>query len=84
MDYVTIIGFTAATLTTIAFFPQVIKVWKTRETKDLSLVMFIILCTGVFLWIMYGILIKSLPVLIANISVFIMTLIILILKMKYK
>ena len=84
MVYVEVIGFLAGILTTIAFIPQVIKVWKTKSTKDISLIMFIVLCTGIFLWLVYGILISSLPVILANIVTFILALIILIFKIKYK
>jgi len=84
MDYITIIGLVAAALTAIAFFPQLMKVWKTRSTKDISLGMFSIFCVGVFLWVVYGILINDPPVIIANFLVFIQAFIILIFKVKYK
>ncbi len=82
MNYVNIIGFTAGTLTTIAFVPQVIKIWKTKSAKDISLGMFVILCTGIILWVVYGILVKSLPVVVANATTLVFTLSILVLKMK--
>ncbi len=82
MNYVNIIGFTAGTLTTIAFVPQVIKIWKTKSAKDISLGMFVILCTGIILWIVYGILVKSLPVVVANATTLVFALSILVLKMK--
>ena len=84
MDYITIIGLVAAALTAIAFFPQLMKVWKTRSTKDISLGMFSIFCVGVFLWVVYGILINDPPVIIANFLVFTQAFIILIFKVKYK
>jgi MtN3 and saliva related transmembrane protein len=84
MDYTTIIGFTAAALTVIAFFPQLLKVWKTKSTKDISLGMFSIFCSGVFLWLIYGILIQDLPVTIANLLIFIQAFMILMFKVKYK
>ncbi len=82
MNYVNIIGFTAGTLTTIAFVPQVIKIWKTKSAKDISLGMFVILCTGIILWIVYGILVKSLPLVAANATTLVFALTILVLKMK--
>ena len=84
MDYMTIIGFMAAALTVIAFFPQLTKVWKTKSTKDISLGMFSIFCGGVFLWFVYGILTQDSPVAIANILVFIQAFIIMMFKLKYK
>ena len=82
MNYINIIGFTAGTLTTIAFVPQVIKIWKTKSAKDISLGMFVILCTGISLWVVYGILVKSLPVVVANAMSLVFALSILVLKMK--
>jgi MtN3 and saliva related transmembrane protein len=84
MDYTTIIGLVAAALTVISLFPQVLKVWKTKSTKDISLGMFSLFCSGIFLWFVYGILMKDLPIIIANFLGFIQALIILIFKVKYK
>ena len=84
MDYVTMIGLAAAAITVISLFPQLVKIWKTKSTKDISLGMFLLFCGGVFLWFVYGILMQDLPIIIANFLGFIQTLIILILKVKYK
>jgi MtN3 and saliva related transmembrane protein len=84
MDYITIIGLMAAALTVIAFFPQLMKVWKTKSTKDISLGMFSIFCSGVFLWFVYGILMQDPPIIVANFLVFIQAFIILMFKVKYK
>tara|TARA_Y100000310_G_C20681425_1_gene816176 strand:- start:930 stop:1196 length:267 start_codon:yes stop_codon:yes gene_type:complete len=83
-DYVMTLGFVAATLTISAFLPQVIKAWKTKSTKDVSLLMFSTLIVGNVLWLVYGILIGSLPIVITNILIFIFASTILILKIKYK
>jgi len=58
MDYITIIGLIAGACTTISFLPQVFKIYRTRETRDLSLGMYIILSVGISLWVVYGILSK--------------------------
>ena len=79
-----LIGFFAAFCTTIAFLPQVIKVYKTRSTKDISLSMFLIFTTGVLCWLIYGVLIVDLPIIMANIVTLILSLIILAFKIKYK
>ena len=63
---VTILGLLAATLTTIAFVPQVLKTWRTQSTHDISLGMFSLLAAGVFAWLVYGILIGDLPLVLAN------------------
>jgi MtN3 and saliva related transmembrane protein len=84
MTLTSLIGFSAATLTTVSFLPQVIQVWKTKSTKDISLGMFSIFSTGVFLWLIYGILIKDWAVFVANFVTLILASIILIFKLKYK
>lgn len=84
MDIITIIGLLAATCTTTSFIPQIVKSVKTKNTKDLSLRMYLILAMGTLLWLIYGILNKSLPIIIANTIVLSFSLIILALKFKYK
>ncbi|OIO20143.1 MAG: hypothetical protein CO029_03930 [Candidatus Magasanikbacteria bacterium CG_4_9_14_0_2_um_filter_41_10] len=84
MNIVTIIGLLAATGTTISFLPQAIKTIKTKETKDLSVGMYVVLTTGVFLWLVYGIILNDIPLIAANAVTFIFTSTILILIIKYK
>ncbi|HQU71130.1 MAG TPA: SemiSWEET transporter [Calditrichia bacterium] len=67
MSLVTLIGFGAATLTTISFLPQVIKIWKSRQADDLSPLSFGIFCGGLILWLVYGIILQDLPIIFANI-----------------
>ncbi|MBD3318633.1 hypothetical protein GF342_01860 [Candidatus Woesearchaeota archaeon] len=62
----TIIGLVAATLTTISFLPQVIKTWKEKSAKGISQFMYILFCSGVLLWLVYGLVIFDLPVIVAN------------------
>lgn len=68
----------------MAFLPQVIKTWRTRSAKDLSLVMFLLYCLGVFLWTIYGIMIDELPVILWNIITLILAAVILFFKIKFK
>ncbi|MCK4885508.1 SemiSWEET transporter [Candidatus Bathyarchaeota archaeon] len=82
MDYITIIGLTAAAMGGISLFPQVLKVLKTKSTKDISREMILILAGSIFLWLVYGILLKNLPIVIANSFGFIQALIILFFKIK--
>lgn len=84
MNLITILGLFAGILTTCSFIPQVIKVIKTKSTKDISLWMFIMFSTGVFCWLSYGFLINDLPVIAANAITFVLTIIILYYKIKYK
>ncbi len=66
MNKIELIGSAAAMLTTTSFIPQVWQVWRTRHTKDISLVMYAAFTTGVALWLIYGILLSSWPIIIAN------------------
>ena len=84
MSWITIVGFMAAALTTLSFLPQAIKTIKSKQTKDLSFGMYLAFTAGVFLWLIYGILIGDAPVIIANSITFILTITILILKIIYK
>jgi MtN3 and saliva related transmembrane protein len=61
-----LIGSLAATLTTISFVPQVIKVWRTHSTRDISLPMYSLFILGTALWLAYGVAIQSIPVALAN------------------
>jgi MtN3 and saliva related transmembrane protein len=60
------IGMAAGALTTISFLPQVIKTYKSRSARDLSLGMFLLFTLGVFLWTVYGLVIMKPAVYIAN------------------
>jgi MtN3 and saliva related transmembrane protein len=62
----TVIGYVAGTLTTVAYLAQVLRTLKHKSTKDISLSMYLMLCTGIGLWLVYGIFIHSWPVIIAN------------------
>ena len=82
--YIEFIGFLAAFCTTIAFIPQALKVWKTRSTKDISLMMFVIFSFGVLSWLVYGLLIFNLPIIVANMITLTLSIYILINKIIFK
>ena len=84
MKITTVIGLIAATITTLSFIPQLIKTWKLKETKDISLLMFVTLGVGIILWIIYGFLLWDLPLILANSITFVFVLVILFFKFKYK
>ncbi|MBN8576658.1 MAG: SemiSWEET family sugar transporter [Cyclobacteriaceae bacterium] len=84
VDTAKILGLVAGFLTTVAFVPQVIKTWQSRSARDLSLVMFLLFCTGVFLWMIYGFMINELPVILWNIITLALALIILFFKLRFK
>lgn len=75
-----IIGYIAAALTTISFLPQLIQVLRTKKTKDINLYMYIVFVVGVAIWVVYGFLSHSMPIIIANIFTFVFSGIILTFK----
>ena len=83
LNYIDLVGYLAALLTTVAFLPQLYKTWKTKSADDVSLIMLILFITGLTCWIVYGIKINSIPILVANIITFIFNFSILILKIAY-
>jgi MtN3 and saliva related transmembrane protein len=84
MDSIDLLGLVAGTLTTISFLPQVIKIWTSKSAKDISLTMFLLFSAGIFLWLIYGVFISSLPVILSNAITLVLASIILLFKFKYK
>jgi MtN3 and saliva related transmembrane protein len=84
MDSTTLLGLVAGSLTTAAFLPQLVKVLKSRSTKDISLLMYIVICTGILLWLIYGVIIGSLPVITANAVTLLIASAILALKIRFR
>lgn len=76
-------GYLAATLTTISFIPQVLQVWRTKHTKDISLGMYSIFTAGIAVWLVYGILLGSLPIIIANCITIVLAGSVLAMKLRY-
>lgn len=75
-----LIGLLAGFLTTIAFVPQVIHLWRKRSAQDISWGMFILFTMGVALWLAYGILLQAMPVIVANAVTLVLAITILSLK----
>ena len=84
MDSIAIVGYIAGVLTTVSFVPQLIKAWKMRETRNLSLAMLVLFGIGILLWTIYGFWVDSLPIITANVTTFVLILILLGLKIRYK
>ena len=80
---VDLLGFSAGFCTTIALLPQVIKTITTKESQDISLPAFTILALGQLLWLIYGIMMLDIPLIAANFISLIMSLIVVILKIKH-
>ena len=66
MSLIDIIGYAAGTLILISIIPQIIKSWRTKSTKDLSLWRYLIYVGGVFLWLVYGLVLWNGPIIIVN------------------
>ena len=80
---VQILGFSAAFLTTAAFVPQLVRVLRLRSARDISLPTFLMFSAGVFLWLLYGIDIGSKPVIASNVVTLVLSVSILILKLRF-
>jgi MtN3 and saliva related transmembrane protein len=78
-----LVGLIAGTLTTIAFVPQVWRVWKTRSTRDVSLGMYLVFTTGVAFWLAYGLMLGAWPIIVANVVTLALTGTVLALKLRY-
>lgn len=84
MNYITpTVGFIAAILTTVAFVPQIIRIWRTRSAGDVSLGMYTLFTLGVVLWLVYGILIYSWPIIFANCVTLVLAGAVLVMKVKF-
>ena len=83
METVVLVGYIAGTLTTISFVPQVLRAWKLKETRDLSLAMLLLFAAGIVLWTVYGVWTGSLPIIAANAVTFLLLVLLLWLKVKY-
>jgi MtN3 and saliva related transmembrane protein len=84
MNTIQLLGLAAGFLTTAAFLPQVIKTWKSRSAKDLSLGMFSLFCLGVLLWLIYGLMVKDIPVIAANMVTLMLASTLLFFKLRFK
>lgn len=78
------IGLLAGLLTTTAFIPQVWKIYRTKSGNDISARMISLFSVGLVLWLIYGILLRSLPLIISNVFTLALTLTIIALKVRYR
>ena len=84
MDFETLLGYTAGFLTTTAFIPQVLKIWKTRSADDVSLPTFVAFTIGVGLWLVYGIVKDEPPMILWNGVTLVLAAAILAMKIKFR
>ena len=83
MRLVEIVGYCAATLTTVAFVPQVVKSWRSKSVKDLSFATLSAFSTGVFLWLVYGIILGEMPIIVANAVTLALNAVLVVLKVRH-
>jgi MtN3 and saliva related transmembrane protein len=79
-----LIGYFAATLTTVSFVPQVWLIWRTRCVDGVSLAMYALFTTGIALWLVYGLLTEAGPLVAANAVTLLLSLSILLLKLRHQ
>lgn len=83
MNVVELIGIAAGSLTTVSFAPQAIKILSTRRVDDISMAMYVSFVSGVALWIVYGIAIRSMPLVLANLITLMLAGSVLIMKIRF-
>jgi len=82
-DLKTMIGMVAGFLTTAAFLPQMWRVWKTKQARDVSLATYAIFVTGIALWFIYGLMINSVPVTLYNALSFVFAASVVVMKLRF-
>ncbi len=83
MDLSDLLGYTAATLTTVAFVPQVWRTFRTHDVSGISLRMYLIFTTGVALWLAYGIQLEEMPMILANGFTLVLACAVLVMRLRY-
>jgi MtN3 and saliva related transmembrane protein len=83
MELIDVLGMIAGSISAVTFLPQVIKTWKTKSAGDISLLMFTFATVSVILWLVYGIVKKSIPIIYTNSLVLVCSLIMLYFKCRY-
>ena len=82
MTAVQLLGLLAGSLTTIAFLPQVLRAYRTKSTKDVSLTMMVVFTAGLIAWLVYGSMVGDLPLILANGVTFFLVMLLLIAKFR--
>ena len=84
MNFISLVGFAAGTLCTLAYLPQALHSFRTRSVRDISLTMLVSLNAGLLLWVAYGFLIHSLPLILPNAITFLLAFPLLIMKLRFR
>jgi MtN3 and saliva related transmembrane protein len=83
VDFVSLVGYAAGVIIAVAYAPQVIRAYRTKSTNDLSIVWLAILFVGDAAWLLYGLLLGSLPIIASNFALILLTVALIELKLKY-
>lgn len=84
MPWIEYVGLFGAFLSSITFIPQVVKAWKSKSVKDLSIWMLLIVFTSVVVWLIYGFYLNLIPVIIANSVILLLSILLLYFKIKFR
>ena len=84
LDFHNLIGYAAAILTTVAFVPQALKSWQTRDLSGVSLPMYSLFTVGMVMWLVYGVMLGSWPIIIANAITIVLASVVLALKVVHR
>jgi len=84
MTIATVIGFIAGMLTTLSFVPQILKTFRSKRCDDLSWGMLLAFISGVFLWFVYGVFLRSAPIMLANVVTLLLLAWLLMMKIRYR
>ena len=76
-------GYLAAAMTTLAFVPQAVKTIRSKDTRSISLGMYVVFTAGIAMWLVYGIALNSMPMILSNIVTFLLSATILAMKLKH-
>ncbi len=84
MNFVSLVGFAAGTLCTLAYLPQALHSFRTKSVSDISLLMLVSLNIGLLLWVAYGVMIRSLPLVLPNAITFFLAFPLLVMKLRFQ
>ena len=84
MQLIPYVGYAAGALTVFSLLPQVLRTWRTKRTKDLSIRTFLLLITAGLLWVTYGVLASDWPVIATNVGNILLNGAILVAKLRYR
>jgi MtN3 and saliva related transmembrane protein len=84
MNLPELVGYLAASLTTLSFVPQALHTFRTKDVRGISLGMYSVFTVGIAMWLLYGVLIEAWPVVVANVITLALAAAILAMKLRYR